>query len=190
MKVVARWRGWDGEGLEHCVCRQDGSGITLEGVVAGVRGGLHGGHYLVRADAGFRTREVRVDHLDGVLLHVEADGEGHWRDVIGDRSIPSLDGCLDVDIGITPATNTLAIKRLNLSAGESRDIVVAYVPLPSQIEGDFLPRRAEQRYTCLSPGRRCRYEGLFRGFAAELDLDEAGLVLDYPQTFRRVPGPG
>lgn len=187
--AVVRWRDWDGDGLEHCVCRQDANGMTLEGVVAGTRNGLYGGYYLVHADADFRTREVRVEYVDGPRLHVEADGEGFWRDMIGNRPVPLLNGCVDVDIGITPATNTLPIKRLKLREHESREIVVAYVPLPDQIEGDFLPRRAEQRYTCLTLDQRYRYEGLFRGFTAELEVDEVGLVLDYPDTFRRLGPP-
>ena len=187
--AVVRWQDWEGHGLEHCVCREDGSGMTLEGVVVGNRHGAYGGHYLVRTDAGFNTREVRVDYVDGPRLHVESDGEGNWRDIVGRRPIPALAGCIDVDIGITPATNTLPIKRLKLSAKQSRDIAVAYVPLPDQVDTHFLPRRAEQRYTCLAPQRRYRYEGLFRNFTAELEVDESGLVLDYPDTFRRVAIP-
>ena len=184
--VVVRWQDWDGHGLEHCACHQDAEGLILEGVVAGTRHGPYGGHYLVRTDADFRTREVRVEYVAGPSLHVEADGNGNWRDVIGNRALPELNDCIDVDIGMTPATNTLPIKRLKLGAQESRDLSVAYVPLPDQIEGEFLPRRAEQRYTCLKPNQRYRYEGLFRAFTAELEIDQAGLVLDYPDTFRRV----
>ncbi len=186
MITVVRWRDWDGEGLEHCTYLKDHSGLILEGVVAGTREGLYGGHYFVRTDANFRTREVRFEYVSGPRLHIESDTEGHWRDLISDRTIPSLDGCLDVDIGVTPATNTLPIKRLNLNEQESQEITVAYVPLLSQIEGNFLPRRAEQRYTCLVLDQRYRYEGLFRTFTAELEIDEFGLVLDYPDTFRRV----
>lgn len=185
--AVVRWRDWDGHGIEHCVCHQNDSGMILEGVVAGTRHGLYGGYYFVRTDDDFRTRTVRVMYVDGPRLHVEADGEGHWRDVISDRPIPELEGCFDVDIGITPATNTLPIKRLKLVEHESRDIAAAYVPLPDQIDGDFLPKRAEQRYTCLTPNRRYRYEGLFRDFTADLEVDDAGLVIDYPDTFQRVP---
>ncbi len=97
-----------------------------------------------------------------------------------------LNGCIDVDIGVTPATNALPIKRLGLSAGESREILAAYVPLPSQIADAFIPARAEQRYTCLEVGRLYRYEGLFRNFTAELEIDGAGIVLDYPDTFKRL----
>ena len=186
MRAVARWQDWDRNGMEHCVLRQDDSGVTLEGAVAGTRHGLYGGHYFVRTDAAFKTREVRVDYVDGPRLHVEADGNGYWSDLLGQRPLSDLDGCTDVDIGITPATNTLPIRRLKLRQQESREIAAAYVPLPDQIEGDFLPIRAEQRYTCLLPDRRYRYEGLFRAFTAELEIDDAGLVLDYPETFRRI----
>lgn len=184
--AVVRWQDWEGNGLEHCVCNITDEGLVLEGVVAGTRHGAHGGYYFVRTDSAFRTREVRVRYVDGPHLHVEADGEGHWRNRLKDRALPELDGCIDVDIGITPATNTLPIKRLKLQAQAHQDIKAAYVPLLDQIEGDFLPQRAEQRYTCLTPGRRYLYEGLFRGFRAELEIDETGLVLDYPDTFRRL----
>ncbi len=184
--AVVRWEDWDGNGLEHCVYNNSGEGLILEGVVAGTRHGFYGGHYFVRTDSSFRTREVRVRYVDGPCLHVETDGKGHWRDVLKGRALPDLDGCFDVDIGITPATNALPIKRLKLQAGASQDITAAYVPLPDQINGDFLPQRAEQRYTCLTPDRLYRYEGLFRAFVAELEFDETGLVIDYPDTFRRV----
>lgn len=186
MKAVARWQDWNFNGLEHCVFQQDNNGITLEGAVAGTRHRLYGGHYFVRTDAAFQTREVRVEYVGGPRLHVEVDSDGHWHDLLGQRSLPDLEGCFDVDIGITPATNTLPIKRLKLRQQESREITAAYVPLPDQVEESFVPLRAEQRYTCLLPERRYRYEGIFRAFTAELEIDDAGLVLDYPETFRRV----
>ncbi|MDT8262210.1 putative glycolipid-binding domain-containing protein [Roseomonas mucosa] len=186
METSVRWCDWQGDGLEHCTYRCDDRGLVLEGVTAGTREGWYGVHYLVRTDAAFRTREVRVAYVASLSLHVEADGQGQWRDLISKRSLPLLDGCLDVDIGVTPATNTLPIKRLGLREQESKDIRVAYVPLPSEVESDFLPRPADQRYTCLTPGQRYRYEGLFRSFVAELEVDEFSLVRDYPDTFRRI----
>ncbi|URK17966.1 putative glycolipid-binding domain-containing protein [Thalassospira sp. GO-4] len=186
MRTEVQWVDWDGKGLEHCVCQTDADGIKLEGVVIGTREGQYGGSYLVVTDASYATREVRVSYVGGAHMHVTSDGKGNWFDCLADRDLPFLTGCFDVDIGITPATNMLPIRRLQLPAGEVRNISAAYVPLPSQIEGDFLPSRAAQRYSCLIPGRRYRYEGLFRNFSAELEIDEAGLVIDYPDTFRRV----
>lgn len=184
--TIVRWREWEGEGLEHCVCRFTDDGLTLEGVVVTTDEGRHGAHYRVRTDAAFRTREVRVAFVGGPVLHVEADGEGHWRDLIDYRALPALDGCVDVDIRITPATNTLPIRRLKLPQGESCDIRVAYVPLPGQAEGAFLPRPVEQRYTCLTEESLYRYEGLDSGFTADIEVDAEGLVLDYPGVFRRI----
>lgn len=83
--VVARWQDWQGNGLEHCVCKEEAEGLVLEGVVAGTRHGAYGGHYLVRTDTIFRTREVRVEYVGGPSLHIESDGEGNWRDMIAGK---------------------------------------------------------------------------------------------------------
>lgn len=185
-----RWTDWEGAGLELCVLHECAEGLRLEGALVGTRDASYGAFYAVRTDALTRTREVEVRYAGGARLHVAGDGAGRWRDLLLDAPLPDLDGCLDVDIGVTPATNTLPIRRLMLAASESRDIAVAYIPLPSQIAGPFRPMRAAQRYTCIVPGRTYRYEGLFRRFTADLDVDEVGLVLDYPETFRRVTDPG
>lgn len=186
MKTVAQWCDWAGHGLDHCSFFEGGDHSILEGVVIGTREGDYGAHYYVRTDALFRTREVRVEYVSGPRMHVSADGEGRWHDLLRDEPIPSLAGCLDVDIGVTPATNTLPIKRLKLREQASEDIVVAYVPLLAQVTGDLLPRSAQQRYRCLILNRQYRYEGFFRAFTADLEVDEHSLVLDYPETFRRV----
>lgn len=183
MKSIVRWTDWGGEGLEHCALRLDDDGLTLEGVVVTTQEGLHGAHYRVRTDATFRTREVRIVFVDGPGLHLNADGEGHWRDAAG-NFLPALDGCIDVDIRITPATNTLPIKRLRLGEGGSRDLRVAYVPLPEG--GGLRPRAVGQRYTCLRADSLFRYQGLESGFTADIEVDADGLVMEYPGAFRRV----
>jgi len=186
MEKSVCWSDWDGEGLEHCTVSHGPEGLRLEGSVVGTREGRYGAFYTVITDGEYCTRELRINYVAGPALHVKADGKGRWYDTLADKPIAALDGCLDVDIGVTPATNTLPIKRLRLKQGEHQDIIAAYVPLPSQIEGRFLPRRVEQRYTCFVPEQCYRYEGLFRGYSAELEIDDFGLVIDYPDTFRRV----
>jgi len=185
LEVHARWEAWENDGLEHCVMRETHEGVTLEGVVVGARGSLYGGYYRVATDARFFTREVLVRYAGGYSLHVSVDDQGRWYDYHSKREIEELWGCHDVDIGITPATNMLPIKRLKLQHDRSADIIAAYVPLPDQIEKEFFPIPARQRYTRLGK-KRYRYEGLFRDFKADLDFDQVGLVLDYPGTFRRV----
>jgi hypothetical protein len=90
---------------------------------------------------------------------------------------------VDVDISVTPFTNTLPIRRLGLAPGESAEISVAYV------EGTELQAWPEpQRYTCLekhSRGGLYRFLSLEGGFTADLPVDAECLVADYPGLFRR-----
>lgn len=50
-----------------------------------------------------------------------------------------LQGCHNVDVGFTPATNMLPLRRLNLASKESQPIKVAYIPLPEEIGEKFKP---------------------------------------------------
>lgn len=73
---------------------------------------------------------------------------------------------------------------MSLKQNESSDIVVAYIAVPAM---EVTP--ANQRYTCLelsSEGGLYKYEGLFRGFTANLPVDADVLVFDYPELSRRV----
>lgn len=183
---VVRWTGWNQTGLDHCEIRDRVDTIEIEGMVVSDRGSLFAAHYLVHCDPDWQTRFVRIAYADGLEMSVATNGNGSWHDLKSDRSLPLLDGCFDVDIGATAATNTLAIKRLKLAQGKSSTIKAAYVPLPSEVGSDFVPIPVEQRYTCLALDRLYRYAGLATGFAADLELDDFGFVLDYPETFRRM----
>ncbi|MFW8594375.1 putative glycolipid-binding domain-containing protein [Cribrihabitans neustonicus] len=185
MQKVARWCDWQRQGLEHCVLTGTAEGLTLDGVVAGCDPALFGAYYWVRTDAQFHTREVRLCFTGGRCLHLASDGRGQWQDVTRAAAIPALEGCIDVDIGITPATNTLPVRRLGLAVGASAEILAAFVPPPETGAGEAAPRMTRQRYTRLDE-TRYRYEGLESGFTAEIEVDAAGMVLDYPGVFRRL----
>jgi hypothetical protein len=139
-------------------------------------------HYRLSADAGWRTRALDLVVQTGghepreTALKLTGDGKGH---------APELDGCLDLDIQVTPFTNTLPIRRLDLAAGEIADIRAVYLPLP-----DLVPVPAEQSYAGLRPlglsGGLYRYESRSSGFTADLPVDSGGFVVDYPDSFRRV----
>ena len=185
--LQAVWAPWDGRGLEHLRLRLGEEGIEADGIVIGEEEGtIFRARYVIRCDPGWRTREMILDPLDGRdPLHLRSDGKGDWSDASG-RSIPELEGCSDVDLSATPFTNTLPIRRLDLSEGESSEIVAVYMDVPN-----MRLHASRQRYTCLqrnAEGSLYRYEdeGLFHGFVADLPVDAAGLVLDYPGIFRRM----
>ena len=113
-------------------------------------------------------------------LRLQTDGQGHWRHGDG-RSIDDLDGCLDVDIWPTPFTNTFPIRREPMAVGERREFRMAWIFAP-----DLTVHAQQQAYTRVAE-RRYLFENLDgSGFRAELPVDEDGIVLDYPDLFRRV----
>lgn len=181
MDSFTRWAAESGCGLEHLVIRQEPNGVVAEGLVIGERfGSGYAAHYRIEVAHDWSTRNVCVGLVGGPTLLLSADGAGAWRDAEG-KPLPLLDGCIDVDISATPFSNSLPIRRLALNQGERRQIRVVYLAVPG-----LTVDPVDQAYTCLEPGRRYRYEGLFREFESELCVDAQGLVEDYPSLFRRV----
>lgn len=180
------WQAWDEPGLEHLTLHSDADGVWADGVMLG----LHGTRrvrvrYLIRCDAAWRAREVRVeaDALPARVLDLVSDGAGHWQ-FRGGETIPALDDCLDVDLYASAFTNTLPIRRLQLDPGEAAEIRAAYIALPGL---ELAPAR--QRYTLLTRNTaesRWRYEGLGTDFVEEIRVDGEGLVLEYPRVGRRL----
>ena len=187
-RTVQRFVGWtgvEGQSLEHAVLTLD-DGLTLEGVVSGDSDGVYVIRYRIRADAAGHTRELHLDYVGGPRLHLRADERMRWRDDNRGESLPELDGCHDVDLGFSPATNTLPIRRLSLPVGETAEIRAVYVPLPPTDAG-FHPVPVTQRYTRLADDL-WRYHQPDIDFTADLPVDDMGLVLDYPRLFRRLAG--
>lgn len=113
-------------------------------------------------------------------LNLQTDGRGHWRHSDG-RSIDELDGCLDIDIWPTPFTNSFPIRREPMEIGERRQFRMAWIFAP-----ELTVHPQPQAYTRLAD-RLYLFESLDgSGFRAELPVDEDGIVLDYPELFRRV----
>lgn len=182
------WAPWDEPGLEHLHLKVTGDGAEALGLILRKRGEQHFRcRYELQTDPEWRVRQLTfaVMPSDGkkpTRLELESDGQGTWR--ANGEPRPDLAGCLDLDIQVTPFTNTLPIRRLGLEKDESAEIRAAYLWVPElKVEPDA------QRYTRLETGDgggRYRYEAVGDDFTADLPVDGDGLVLDYPALFRRV----
>ena len=178
---AVRWRPEEGEGLEYLHLRATPGGIVARSVVIGERGGQpYGASYEITCDREWRVLSFAVATTDGRRLALCSDGHGAWVDAAGgERS--DLAGCIDIDLSGTPFTNTLPIRRLDLTPEDGpAELRVLYVPF-----GTFAAFPDHQRYRAIGPGL-IRYEAMDRSFTADLPVDEDGLVLDYPGLFRRV----
>lgn len=114
-----------------------------------------------------RSAMVEIPALE-IDLRLWLDA-GSWT-VDGEHR-PDLDGCIDVDLGWTPATNTLPIRRLDIGADVSQTIRAAWLRWPELV---VLP--SDQTYTRRSDRVWTYASG---EFSAELEVDEHGVVVDY-----------
>ena len=168
---------------EYATLTQRVDGSLLTGVVLmpldGVPCRLE---YDVDVDEHWRTRSavaVITTPLEQRHLRIEAHDAGAWS--VDDAQAPQLDGCTDVDLGWTPATNTLPIRRLRLEAGQSTTINAAWVRFPGL---DVVA--SAQRYTRLAEDR-WRYESGRYDFELVTD-PPSGLVLAYGDDLWRAVG--
>jgi hypothetical protein len=134
-------------------------------------------------DESWRLRDAELIVATGRstrTLSLRTDGQGNWRYCDG-RPINELHGCVDIDIWPTPFTNSFPIRRETMAVGERRQFRMAWIFVPDltvQPQSQAYTRRADRLYL---------FENLDgSGFRAELPLDEDGIVLDYPNLFRRV----
>ena len=180
------WTPWSEPGLEHLHLLQQDGNILADSIIVGVSNRMPFRiRYEITCNSNWKVKELGLTLLSGnrESIKIQTDGQGHWSTHTGDP-VPSLEGCIDVDISATPFTNTLPIRRLALSPGQSAELLVAYASIP---EIELKPER--QRYTCLewnTDGGLYKYEGLESGFITELPADSEGLVIDYPGLFKRV----
>jgi hypothetical protein len=169
------WRRLDTPGSEYFALRRvAGSWLLMGTVVVALDGAPLAVSYRVACDARWRTRDVHLtatSHDDVRQLHLTVTADGQWWN--GRSELTELRGFQDVDLGVTPSTNTLPIRRMKLPVGESAEITAAWVRFP---ELTIVP--LPQRYTRRSDFRY-RYESFPHDFAADLIVDNWGLVLEY-----------
>src|SRR5215472_18287144 len=146
MATDLEWEALDWRGLEHVVVSADAAGFRANGqLVVGPPVGPASVTYQLSCDAGWRVTGLIISAASAAssrTLTLSADHHGHW--LAHGQPRPDLDGCIDVDISLTPLTNTLPIRRLTWARGEAQDIDVVYVDAPA-----LTARRARQRYTLL-----------------------------------------
>lgn len=165
------WTALSAERREWCTILERPDGV----VVTSRFSGDVGGSYSLNCDAAWNFRSLDLAVAEGTVSARYSDGQ--W--VVDGVARPDLADAREVDISISPLTNTLPIRRLGLDVGEGADIVTAYVDVPAlTVTAD------PQRYTRLS-AREYLYESRDSDFRSTLTVDERGVVEEYPGLFTR-----
>lgn len=158
---------------EHCTLTVRDSGLSLIGTVLGSEDGVPVRvEYRVLADGGGMTTAVHVRDLRGFeqrAITAERTAKGVWT--VDGKAVKGLKGCTDVDLGCSPSTNSLPIRRLRLAVGASTTVQVALLRFP---EFDLVKTR--QTYARLD---EWTYRFTSGDFTADLTVDEEGIVAAY-----------
>ncbi len=132
----------------------------------------------VGSDGALVAGMLRISGAASLTLTRAASGR--WQGN-GGEDLRDLSGCTDLDLSVTPSTNTLALRRLQLRPGQSGEVLAAVIEVPS------LTRRVvRQRYTRLGP-HTYQFENLGGGYSTELTVDDELFVRESPGLFKQVP---
>jgi uncharacterized protein len=196
------WRGLDEWRTEAAEIHLTDDGVGARGTQIGLDPLPYRLNYRLEAPERFVTRSLEIE-VSGEgwrrELDLRHDGRGLWQcngaesgEAKADLPPPGgdaagLEQSLDCDVGFSPLTNFMPLRRHDLHQGPGEaEFVMAWVSVP-----DLSLRVSAQRYTHVSKnadGAVVRFtdEGMFKGFTSELELDEDGLVRVYPSLAVRV----
>ena len=188
------WQRIVSPGSEWCTLEREPEGWRFRGIVlAEVATVPVLMEYVVALASDWSTRTVEIlmrsgDTIEPRELRLTVAPDQRWRverKPSPDTSMPkddpmALHGLIDVDLGFSPVTNTLPIRRLDPAIGEAVAVTAAWVRFP-ELTIEPLP----QRYIRLAE-RRYRYESAGGAFVAEIEVDDLGLVAAYEGGWRRI----
>jgi uncharacterized protein len=191
------FRGLDAWRAEYAdVWLRDGR-MVARGVQIGVDPCPYEARYSLDTSPGYDTAHLSVNASGAGWsrnLDLRRDSAGAWDISVGTSGRVDLpdpggnpaefDGARDCDLQGSPLTNTMPVLREGLLDGRGPvDLVVAWVALPA-----LTVTRSNQRYEPLG-ARATRFVSLDGDdFTAELDYDDDGLVVFYPDLAERVTG--
>ena len=181
MQTNLLWAGREYHSIENCLVDTTNKGSEITSTIIGhYDNKIYQVEYRIKTNHNWETVffEINSRHNNRIQsLLFEGDGKGNWTS--NNKQASQFKGCIDIDIPLTAFTNTLPINRLKLIQDQEQEIQVIYLDL---LEEQIKPVR--QKYKRLS-NTEYHYENVPNDFEANIQVDESGLVIDYPMLFVR-----
>ncbi len=174
--MVVVWNRLDHPGKEWCQLRRTAGSHILQGIVV-VTYDEKPCHleYWIKCDLSWQTQGALIKGQIGrkeTSLQLKVDSRRQW---LGNgKPISSVEGCVDIDLGFSPSTNLLPIRRLKLGVGEKTEITAAWVEFPS-----LKVKPLRQSYL-RSGVATYHYESAEAKFERDLEVNQEGFVIRYP----------
>lgn len=139
--------------------------------------------YQIVIDQHWATQGATIQGWVGdtvIDLTIAVDPERRWS--LNGSEAPAVQGCIDLDLNFSPATNLLPICRLALHNGQAAPVRAAWLRFPS-----FALEPLDQEYMRIDAGRY-RYSSADGGFTADLAVRPDGFVTSYAGLWQMVAG--
>jgi hypothetical protein len=135
--------------------------------------------YRIDCDGRWLSERARVTGWVGsgaldLTLRRQPDSSWQVNGHVDDR----LTGLVDIDLGFTPASNTLALRRLALAEGAEAETTAVWLDAT-----DWTAKPLRQTYRRRTP-QTYDYHSFAHDFHAILQVDEFAAVTDYPELWR------
>jgi hypothetical protein len=176
------WQRLDAPGHDACLLKANGDGWQLEGTAVLLYEGQPARlTYNIICDARWRTQQGEVSGWVGgqpIAFSIIRAADGVWT--CNGAVVPGLEACVDLDLGFSPATNLLQLRRLALSEGQAAEAPVAWLDVSAgtlDLLGQRYERRTQFTYW---------YEAPRFNYAALLEVNPTGFVCRYPDLWQAV----
>jgi hypothetical protein len=127
------------------------------------------------------TRRVRISLQHAgreQQLELNRSAQGVWY--AGETRLQEVEGLADIDLAISPCTNTLPVRRNALEVGATVSVTAAWVAFPGLTVSPLA-----QSYTRTGPNQY-HYESNAGAFQSELEVDDFGLIVRYGDWWQRM----
>ena len=179
MQTNIIWTGKQHHSVENCILTTTKAANEIISTVIGDREKL-----IFKIDYNIRTNE----HWQTTFVHIRAQFDDlietitlekiDEKHLLNGKCCLELNDIIDIDISVTPCTNSLPINRLQLKDGEQQIIDVIYFDI---FERTIKP--VKQVYKRLTSAHYI-FENYDKTFKANILVDEQGLVVDYEELFK------
>jgi hypothetical protein len=181
MKIIL-WQRRDEPSLEFLRFEQDEVGILFDGtLVLDLDGEPARIDYFVECTPDWKTRRASiVQERAGVTskLNITVDEEQRWyRD---GELLDQFTGLTNIDLSVTPATNLLALRTMNLGIGQAQDTAAVWIVFP-----ELEVKRLDQRYKKVDD-TYYEYEAKAVDFEAILEVDDFGFITRYGNLWQTI----
>jgi len=158
------WVRQDEPGNDACRFANAEGGYLIDGSSTDAQGNTL--PYRIRARGDGTTRRARIGGKSRIFVSRAPDDT--W--LLNGTPAPAVSGAKDIDLGFTPATLTLPIRRLKLGIGDDAEIMVARLNLEKERLTPLhlvFRRTAENEYECLNA---------YTGKTSHLLVDGHGII--------------